>query len=623
MAYRYQTPRSQQYQSTFVPLPLDYLNQAMLSRQQSYDQNYQNMLAAEDKYAALETAPEWTAEKTRVLDEAFGNIQKTVQDKYGGDYSQATNEIMSSIVGLRKNPLWNYAAQDLVDYKQKKAQYDHLVANNQLGYAEGFDGTTKIKDSNGNYTLPKRQVYAKLDLNPIYQKKYNSLFNDVYDNKVASDIPGQFKIVKTKGADRSKIEKDVTLDDAIQILDENVVLQKQHPEWVANPELFRQQIVDDIDKSIARTRDAQYVTNRDYIDAPTAIRNRQDQEQFDRQMQWNYDQLAAKNDKNSSNSDGSSSNNMFVESPVRLDPSIIPYKKFLSMAESDPSLQDKLNPMIQSLGKKFGITGLNTLSDLTKLDEDTYHNNPMLRAPKIIGQSIIDAATGGDAVKTLYDKENKDLFLRPKINAVKKELEENYEFLSPTAISPFQISPLMAEDSPEITKINANKREVNDYILTNIKNFQVSGENEKQSAKIIEKIDDLVSKKGTDTSVETKDYMVPNSGKVFTVIDWRDGKNKGTIIVEPKPSAMESTNEILLGKFIRLDEGFRNSMKSRSLKYYSSKWEDQKKTNNKLSLDREDFDSYEEFELYNDYELQRAQSKPKLRYNNVNERFNQ
>lgn len=243
MAYRYQNPRTQQYQSTFVPLPLDYLSQALQSRQQAYDQNMQNIMQAEDKYAGIETAPGWTEEKNRLMDETFNNIHKSVQDKYGGDYSQATNEIMRGIVGLRKNSFWNMANQDLLDWKQKKALKDQLEATGQLEYAEGFDNV-KIKDENGNYVLPKRQVYAKVDTDKMLQTDFAGRFNTTRDVNVPSDRYGQYKTKRVTGSTRGEMNEVITPQYAQEILRTNPQLVMSHPEY-KNSEIFRQKLVND------------------------------------------------------------------------------------------------------------------------------------------------------------------------------------------------------------------------------------------------------------------------------------------------------------------------------------------------------------------------------------------
>jgi len=56
------------------------------------------------------------ASKNQIVKEGIGNIDKIVNDKYGGDWSKASKEIARSVTQMRANPFWN--AQKEVEKKR-------------------------------------------------------------------------------------------------------------------------------------------------------------------------------------------------------------------------------------------------------------------------------------------------------------------------------------------------------------------------------------------------------------------------------------------------------------------------------------------------------------------------
>jgi len=118
-----QQPTTSQYESFFNPIPLDFLQEQLGSRQGKYDAAFAGTLGAQDELNQVQVGMSDIASKNQIVKEGIGNIDKIVNDKYGGDWSKASKEIARSVTQMRANPFWN--AQKEVE--KKRAAYQTQV----------------------------------------------------------------------------------------------------------------------------------------------------------------------------------------------------------------------------------------------------------------------------------------------------------------------------------------------------------------------------------------------------------------------------------------------------------------------------------------------------------------
>ncbi len=110
-AYRYNQPTMSQYQSFFDPIPIEFLQQELDKRQGRYDAAYAGSLAARDELSNVQVDLADLASKNQIISQGIGDIDKLVEEKYGGDWGRASKEVARSVSNLRANPFWNAQAE--------------------------------------------------------------------------------------------------------------------------------------------------------------------------------------------------------------------------------------------------------------------------------------------------------------------------------------------------------------------------------------------------------------------------------------------------------------------------------------------------------------------------------
>ena len=104
--YQYQQPNVQQYQSFFDPIPLEFLQDQLGQRQGKYDTAYAGALAAKETMASQQAALQDLGSKNQIIGDVMGNIDKTIEEKYGGDWGRGAKEIARMVSSARQNPFW-------------------------------------------------------------------------------------------------------------------------------------------------------------------------------------------------------------------------------------------------------------------------------------------------------------------------------------------------------------------------------------------------------------------------------------------------------------------------------------------------------------------------------------
>lgn len=118
--YQYNQPNIQDYESFFNPVPIDFLQEQLGKRQDRYDTALAGTLGTKDELSQVQVGMADLADKNEIIQEGIGNIQKIVDDKYGGDWGRASKEIARNVTQIRSNPFWN--AQKEVEKRREEAR---------------------------------------------------------------------------------------------------------------------------------------------------------------------------------------------------------------------------------------------------------------------------------------------------------------------------------------------------------------------------------------------------------------------------------------------------------------------------------------------------------------------
>jgi len=104
-------PTLNQYESFFNPVPIEFLQDQLRGRQGQYDTAFAGALEQQDAMAQQQVGMSDIASKNQLIQEGMGNIDKMVEEKYGGDWSRASKEVARNITQIRANPFWNAQAE--------------------------------------------------------------------------------------------------------------------------------------------------------------------------------------------------------------------------------------------------------------------------------------------------------------------------------------------------------------------------------------------------------------------------------------------------------------------------------------------------------------------------------
>lgn len=118
---RYAQPVRQQYESFFNPIPIEFVQEQLMQRQNRYDQAYAGALDAKDQAAQAEVGMLDVAYKNKIVEDFKNNTNKIVEERYGGDWGKASKEIARTVTNIRSNPFWN-AAKEMEKQRQLAQQ---------------------------------------------------------------------------------------------------------------------------------------------------------------------------------------------------------------------------------------------------------------------------------------------------------------------------------------------------------------------------------------------------------------------------------------------------------------------------------------------------------------------
>jgi len=117
-----QQPTTSQYESFFNPIPLDFLQEQLGSRQGQYDQGYAGALAAKEQMQMQQGALSDLAAKNEIIGGVMGNVDKVIDEKYGGNWGKGAKEIAALITDARSNPFWE-SSKHLAEQQKVQQQF--------------------------------------------------------------------------------------------------------------------------------------------------------------------------------------------------------------------------------------------------------------------------------------------------------------------------------------------------------------------------------------------------------------------------------------------------------------------------------------------------------------------
>lgn len=155
--YRYNEPSVAQYQSFFDPIPLEFLQQNLQQHQQKYDVGYGQALAAKDMYAGVEVGKSDIMNKNNIVTEFTNNMDKIVQEKYGGDWGRASKEVARMVTNVRQNPFWDTAK--ILRERQEEARKLKTQYGSEALVFDDLSGRGSIDPETGKIITPDKLQY--------------------------------------------------------------------------------------------------------------------------------------------------------------------------------------------------------------------------------------------------------------------------------------------------------------------------------------------------------------------------------------------------------------------------------------------------------------------------------
>jgi hypothetical protein len=109
--YRYGRPEVADYESFFNPIPIEFLQQQLGQRQDKFDTAYAGALGAKDQLAQVQVGMSDLASKNEIIQQSVSDINRLVDEKYGGDWGKASKEVARQVSQVRADPFWNAQVQ--------------------------------------------------------------------------------------------------------------------------------------------------------------------------------------------------------------------------------------------------------------------------------------------------------------------------------------------------------------------------------------------------------------------------------------------------------------------------------------------------------------------------------
>lgn len=217
------------YKSFFNPVPIDFIQEQLRGRQAQYDTAFAGALADKDALAQEQVGLADIASKNQIIGDAMNNIDKTVEEQFGGDWGRAAKTVARQVSELRANPFWN--AQKEVE-KRRQAFGEQvtkfgpramifgqdprqLTTMDEQGGIRGVDQFTGRVVEQGNWGKTAREIFSSLTDDQLMQ----------YDIS-PEDFDGFITGKKVNQITRTKIEN-MAKDPVIQL-----AFQQSHPEFV-------------------------------------------------------------------------------------------------------------------------------------------------------------------------------------------------------------------------------------------------------------------------------------------------------------------------------------------------------------------------------------------------------
>jgi len=493
--YRYKQPVRQPYQSTFTPIPLEFLGEQLKGRQQQYDQTLAQLLDQEDKFGSIQVAPGDIARKNELINNTFATIKDEVDSKYGGDFSQAGPEVFRNITKLRRDPFFNLAPQNLARYQDAIKRSDVLRQQGTLVTDDDFTFNQSVYDpETQQYRTPDYKIYERGDYNKMFAQEFSGLENQITE-KLIQNAPfeGYHQVQQIKGASRAEIERNVTPEDVQRILRENPAYRIEMKG--KSMDEIQQDVVNRLDSVISEKVTNDFMRKEDFG-------NKYDTDDSDG---FNLDILQRQG--------------------------FLPFKdtEYEDIAE-DTNLSSQFDTQVAEIGEteEFKGFGFKTYDDLitarAALESKVNQDEKRMMQGRIALQGAELEKLQTDAAKKLN-----------KINQFEAKLKERYEKQKSTGIAKYDLSPLAGgSDVKAINRIKTIRTTLVDNFAGNLDSFTPTSNN-KNNRKLIEKGIELDDVKGFS--------FAGNGGLILDAVVEDNSGNKHNITLKSKQSALDITND--------------------------------------------------------------------------------
>lgn len=224
--YRYSQPRTQEYESFYNPIPLDFMIGQLDKAQAKYDAGYASAMEAKDAFGGVKVDNEDIDTKNQLVSQFVDNTDKMVKDQFGGDWGRAAKSVARSVSEVRNNEFWNAAANAQAERKRVQELADKYGAKGMI-FGTDMRGQSTIDENGKIRKFAPAEVVEQGNWGDTARRIFSSLQPEKYEQYGLrkADIDNFLNYKEVSEITMERLQK-LANDPLIQ-----QVFQQQHPEF--------------------------------------------------------------------------------------------------------------------------------------------------------------------------------------------------------------------------------------------------------------------------------------------------------------------------------------------------------------------------------------------------------
>lgn len=178
---RFYRPQRGNYISQYADYKLPYaaVQNAVLQRQQRFDQNQQMLANAANKFGQIDSRAIDAPGKNKMIGDYLDEVNSMVNEKFGGDFSLAAGDIYDRTARMMANPAWAAMQRALEDEKQFKAAEAQAKLNEvNIHKTKDWSGDRSVFAEDGSIQNADYSKYIAAS-----PQKYKTFLEDFFKDK--------------------------------------------------------------------------------------------------------------------------------------------------------------------------------------------------------------------------------------------------------------------------------------------------------------------------------------------------------------------------------------------------------------------------------------------------------